>query len=221
MEPKHRIGMHRHQSSMSQMLCEMSQQRNDTCVQFNKANHMSLPTFLPDFQDTVRNRSTKNLTRSVGPQANATDRSLWLTIIRVQCSIRKDQNWSLMSSATKVFGRPEHNRSFKTPKALTWDSSRGTFKGELWPHSRRSARARRPALPQTCESLQGASLQHKTKKRHQSLCTSKSRANMQAVRKHWKIVEVTHQHDTKVTSSCLEEGADVQKVVHTRRGPKR
>ena len=57
-----------------------------------------------------------------------------------------------MSSATKVFGRPEHNRSFKTPKALTWDSSRGTFKGEVWPNSRRSASARRPARPQTCES---------------------------------------------------------------------
>ena len=118
MEPKHRIGMHRHQSSMSQMLCEMSQQRNDTCVQFNKANHMSLSTFLPDFQDTVRNRSTKNLTRSVGPQANATDRSLWLTIVIFQSSILKVQNWSLNVIRHESFWSARAQPILQNPKGL-------------------------------------------------------------------------------------------------------
>ena len=57
-----------------------------------------------------------------------------------------------MSSATKVFGRPEHSRSLSTRNAFSWESSSGTLAGDVWPNSRKSARAKRPALPQTCES---------------------------------------------------------------------
>ena len=88
------------------------QKRNDTCIQFHKANHMGFATFLPVLQDTVGDRSAKNL-----------------ALIVLQTSVSESQNRSLDAIRNKGL-RPG---SLGTPKALTWDSSSGTLTGTYGP----------------------------------------------------------------------------------------
>ena len=124
--------------------------KSETTHAYNshKANHMGFATFLPVLQDTVGDRSAKNLALTIRSQAHATNSRPRHVFVVLQTSVSESQNRSLDAIRNKGL-RPG---SLGTPKALTRDSSSGTLTGDVWPNSRRFARAKRPALPQTCES---------------------------------------------------------------------